>query len=303
MGMFDPVGRFACKLGGGALFRWVLRREPALQVVFDSWEDTRRLNLPGQPDRTNDLVAILRPTSENDSETRAIVEVQAEPEKWIFARLGIYQLLLIQEVDSPANDPATVPAVHCVLLNLTGESPPEGWHSPPPGISVRPIVVNFRNESAAHLLDEVERGELDATLLPWVPLMRGGGEPEVMERWKQLGHREPSAERRGLYRDLALIFAELSKKLVLWQKALEGWEMVESQLILGWLKQGNEQGRVENARANVLQVIAVRLEDPVPEDLMLAIEGTNDPSILSEWLVVAATSKSIGELRKAMKKT
>jgi hypothetical protein len=79
--------------------------------------------------------------------------------------------------------------------------------------------------------------------------------------------------------------------------------MLESQLILGWLKQGEERGAVKSARANVLRVIAARLEDPVPEDLTLAVEGTNDPSILSEWLVAAATCASIGELRKAMKKT
>ena len=78
--------------------------------------------------------------------------------------------------------------------------------------------------------------------------------------------------------------------------------MLESQLILGWMKQGNEKGRVENARADVLRIIAARLEDPVPEELMLAVEGTNDGAILSGWLVAAATVPSITELRKTMKR-
>lgn len=294
MGMFDQVGRFACKLGGQAFFSWVLRRDPSLQFVFDSWEDTRRLTLPGHPDRTNDLVAILRSAESAESEARVIVEIQTEPEKWIFARLGMYQLLLIQEVDLP---------VYCVLLNLTGVSPMEGWHSPPPGISVRPIVINLRNESAKELFDEIERGGLDGTVLPWIPLMADGGVMETMERWKQLAAREPSAQRRGLYRDLALIFAELSKKLVLWQKALEGWEMIESQLILGWLKQGKEEGRVETSRADLQEVIRARLHDPIPEDLFLAIEGSNDLAILNRWFKLALRVNDIGELRQVMKNT
>ena len=78
--------------------------------------------------------------------------------------------------------------------------------------------------------------------------------------------------------------------------------MLESQLILGWMKQGKEQGLVEKARSDVLRIIAARFQNPVPEDLMLAIEGTNDESILRGWLVEAATTASIAHLLKTMKR-
>ena len=79
--------------------------------------------------------------------------------------------------------------------------------------------------------------------------------------------------------------------------------MLESQLILSWIKTGEDRGMVKKARADVLRVIAVRLEDPVPEDLVIAVEETCDAKILSEWLVAAATIPSIAKLRKAMKKS
>ena len=78
--------------------------------------------------------------------------------------------------------------------------------------------------------------------------------------------------------------------------------MLESQLILGWMKQGEDRGAVKKARSAVLRVIAARFQDPVPEDVMLAIEGTNDESILEAWLVEAATTATIADLRKTMKR-
>ena len=78
--------------------------------------------------------------------------------------------------------------------------------------------------------------------------------------------------------------------------------MLESQLILGWMKQGEDRGLVKKARADVLRIIAARFQNPVPEDLMLAIEGTNDESILEAWLVEAATTASIANLLKTMKR-
>ena len=170
-------------------------------------------------------------------------------------------------------------------------------------MAIRPIVINLKNESAAELLNEIESGRLEPSLLPWIPLMEGGGNPEAIEKWKVLIGREPSAERRSQMRDFTLIFAELSKKLVLWQKALEGWEMLESQIVLGWLKRGEDRGVVKKAREDLLEVIRAQLEDPVPEDLYLAIEGTNDPEMLDRWFKLALRVEEISELWKAMKQS
>jgi hypothetical protein len=77
--------------------------------------------------------------------------------------------------------------------------------------------------------------------------------------------------------------------------------MVESQIVLGWLKRGEDRGEVKSARKFVLSLIRRRFGGPVPEDLALAVEGTNDPHILEEWNLLAGTVGSLAELRKAMK--
>jgi hypothetical protein len=150
MNTFDQVARNACKLDGNALFRWILSRRPDWGYTFDSWTDTRRLTLPGEPDRTNDIVALL-------------------------------------------------------------------------------------------------------------------------------------------------------KALVLSQQALEDWDMLESQIVLGWMKRGEDRGEVRKAAAFLLECIRTRLTDPVPEDLALAIEGTNDDQTLEQWFNIALQAQDISELRKAMK--
>ena len=79
--------------------------------------------------------------------------------------------------------------------------------------------------------------------------------------------------------------------------------MLESQLILGWMKQGEDRGLVKKARSLLQEVIRTRLQDPVPEDLFLAIEGSNDLNILDQWFKLALRVTNLGELRKAMKNT
>ena len=77
--------------------------------------------------------------------------------------------------------------------------------------------------------------------------------------------------------------------------------MRESQTIKGWMREGEERGELRKARANLIDLIGAHLEDPVPESIRLAIEGTNDVSRLDIWYKAALTAKSFGEFRKQMK--
>src|SRR6266404_3678243 len=102
MGMFDQTARQACKLDGGPFFAWLLRRfEPTPPLVFERWDDTRRQPLPGGPDRTDDVVAVLHHPDAPEQRTWMIVEAETEPERFIFHRLGTYGLLLSMELSRP----------------------------------------------------------------------------------------------------------------------------------------------------------------------------------------------------------
>jgi hypothetical protein len=98
-----------------------------------------------------------------------------------------------------------------------------------------------------------------------------------------------------------LVFAELSKQLVNWQKGLEGWMMQESQVINGWIRTGEVKGELNKARGDVLRLVRRRLADPVPEDIRLAIEGTNDLDVLTRWFDAATDAETLDKFRAAMR--
>ena len=77
--------------------------------------------------------------------------------------------------------------------------------------------------------------------------------------------------------------------------------MRESQTIKGWMREGEELGELRKARANLIKLIGAQLEDPVPESIRMAIEGTNDVSRLDMWYESALTVETLAELRKQMK--
>jgi hypothetical protein len=161
--------------------------------------------------------------------------------------------------------------------------------------------VNFAEEDGLALLDGIESGKFGVGMLPWAPLMRGSSGAGFIERWKRLGATDPEAVNRAFYRDAALVFAELIKEQILWSQALEGWEMSESQYIKQFELRGEERGELRGRRLALLRAVELRLKDPVPEPIRLAIEGTNDPEALERWFEAALKAGSLAELRAAMK--
>ncbi|HKI33263.1 MAG TPA: hypothetical protein VKA46_15530 [Gemmataceae bacterium] len=61
-----------------------------------------------------------------------VVEIESEPERHLFQRLGVYGLLLSREV-SPPPGPENEPPVGGVLILLTGERPDDGLALTVPG--------------------------------------------------------------------------------------------------------------------------------------------------------------------------
>ena len=103
------------------------------------------------------------------------------------------------------------------------------------------------------------------------------------------------------FREAAVVFAELTRNQVNWLQATEGWMMRESQYIKGWEKVGEDRAELRTKRADLLKLVRRRLEDPVPEAIRLAIEGTNDIQTLERWFDAAIDVTTIAEFRKAMK--
>jgi hypothetical protein len=304
MATFDETARHVCKVNGASLTAWLDRfaAEPTA-VDFASWDNTRRTSWPGGPDRTDDVVCLLRRRADGKP-ARLIVEVETEPRADSVARLGIYELLLAIEVRGVLEGG---PPVFGAIVHLTGSK--KGGplvlskSASHPGVLVEPIEVWLADESAAGTLALVESGELDLCILPWVVLMRGGGDPAAIARWKELVGREPDAEKRALYRSFALVFAELIPELVNWQRLLEGWEVRESQYLKSFEDRGEAKGEVKRARTYLLRGLQSRLGSPVPEPIRLAIEGTNDLAVLDRWFDAALAAASWADFQAAMQPT
>jgi hypothetical protein len=171
-----------------------------------------------------------------------------------------------------------------------------------PGVLVKPTEVWLAQQNATLTMDEVESGKLASCVLIWVVLMQGGGEPQNIDRWKRLVEREPDAEMRAKFRAFALVFAELIPELVHWQRALEGWQLRESQYLKSFEDRGEQRGEARTRRADLIRVLQFNLKTPAPEPIRLAIEGTNDLGILDRWFDEALKAASWVEFEAAMKR-
>jgi len=301
MPTFDEAARHVCKVSGAGLTPWLDRfAEESMAADFAAWDDARRTSWPGGPERTDDVVCVLRRRADGRP-ARLIVEAETEPRPDGLARLGIYELLLAIEVRGVLDEG---PPVYGAIIRLTGSK--KGGpliltrSARHPGVLVQPIEVWLADQEAAGTLALIESAELALCILPWVVLMRGGGEPQLIERWKQLAIREADVEKRAAYRDFALVFAELIPELVNWQRGLEGWEMRESQYLKSAEIRGEQKGELRGRRADMLRVLQSRLGTPAPEPIRLAIEGTNDLGVLDRWFDAALTAASWADFQAVM---
>jgi len=126
--------------------------------------------------------------------------------------------------------------------------------------------------------------------------MRGGGEPGIIERWKEIAGTETDNALRATSGAIAMLFAELNGWVPAWQAGLEGWNMPESTVVEAW----KAEGRAEGVRGALLVVLGQRLGAPVPADVVAAIEAQADPDILSRWLAFAVTADGLEAFRKAI---
>jgi hypothetical protein len=267
------------------------------------WDDTRRLAKPGEPEQTNDLVAHLHDDDYPGRTVWLIGEIEEAPEKGILYRLGQYEISLGKEVN-PDCDPDG-PQVGSLLINLTGRQTTRrldcSWAGTELGTRLAPFIVDVADEDAALSLTKIEVGLLGTSILPYIVLMRGGCDPKVIDRWPMVAaEREPDIVHQVYYRDAALVFAELTRCQADWLRVLGGWQMRESQYIKGWEKVGEDRGTLLRTREYLLKRLR-RLEDPVPEAIRLAIEGTNDVQTLDRWYDAALDVGTIAEFRKALK--
>lgn len=295
---FDQACRYAAKLDAAGFLCWLLR-EDAADLRFRTWLDTRTLPFPGDPERTCDTVAWLA-DADPAVEWAVPVEFALEPAGEFFGRLLVYLGQLWLEI-RPTQAGKERFSVGAAVVNLTGRGRTSATmtlrHT---GIRTGLEVVerNLCDEDAAALLDAVAGGEASRCLLSWIPLMHGGEEAGIIQRWIELASQETNSRLRGDYGGLALVFAEAAKRLPVWKEALKEWNVIESQQVLEWMAMGEAKGEVKGEIKSLLGVLAELFPPGAPSDLDAIIRATSDPEQLRRWLLIAVKGDSLDAFRK-----
>jgi hypothetical protein len=301
--VFDQAARYCVQADPLGFLRWLLHGlDPALR--FHGWLDTRTLPFPGTPDRTCDTVADLAYDAASDRRWAVITEFQTDPESEILDRLLEYVARIRRALRCGLERRAKFQVI-AALVNLTGPPQPDTLEMALPGLASPALrfqvaTCTVRDEDAALSLERIDAGEYSLCLLCWISLMRGGADPAIIERWREVARNEPDDSLRATYGAIVILFAELTDCVPQWQLGLEGWNMRESNVVAEWKAEGRAEGRAEARRSDLREVLEQRFGAPIPSDLAATIEAQVDLDVLSRWFKTALRAESLDGFRSAI---
>jgi hypothetical protein len=297
---FDQAARYAARnLDPAAFLRWLLGELLWAAWRWVGWLDSQSVPFPGEPDRRMDTVAEFARRAGDAPPLAVVVEFMSKARRATLARVAEYTVRLHRELPAQ-RDPLVRYDVIGVVMNLTGKTTRGSRHMRPAdvgglGLSADLGVVNVSALEAAEVLAGVACGAVPRCVLPWAPLMRGGGEATVQAEWVRLALAETDATRRADYGGLAVVFANLAGSGGVWRQTVEGLNVERSVFIQEW----EARGELRATRATLLRILKVRLRQEVPADLVQAVQAQGDRATLDRWLDLALTVASFEEARAA----
>ncbi|HYT91460.1 MAG TPA: hypothetical protein VEL76_22290 [Gemmataceae bacterium] len=122
-------------------------------------------------------------------------------------------------------------------------------------------------------------------ILVWVPLMMGGDDPCVLQRWQEVALLQEEPHLRADYVVLALVFAELAGRKPIWAAALKEFDVKDSV----FLQEIEEKGILKGTLVGKIQMCQEMLKQPVtPEHELRAQSEQQLDSLLAQlrkqWL-------------------
>src|SRR5262249_13390295 len=156
------------------------------------------------------------------------------------------------------------------------------------GTAIRPIERNLQSFQASDVLDQIAAGKIPRAALALIPLMIGGGEPGIIQRWLEVAGPETDERWRADFA-LARVFAELTGCPEEWKTALEGFNVRQSTVVNEWKAE---------ASARILCAVLTSRWAPLPDDLREHIARTTDLDLLEKWGALAGETTSLDEFRQ-----
>jgi hypothetical protein len=297
MNEYDKAGRYLIKRDPAGFFRWLLRRD----VAFHVWIDSRRHALPDQGDLTNDLVGAFRV---GDGHEALCVELQAASEGGSAPRLLLgYVPRLLTEPAAPGS--LVLTTAGGVVVNLTGpEQAARVEHRPTVATNCSLMGTieqrTLRNEDAAVTLRDITAGAISRWLLAWLPLMRGGTEPGIIQAWRVEAVKIGDKNFLGTLAGLTLTFARLADHQPVWQRGLEGIDVVKSPYLEELREQvrtlARSEGEVEGLRKAVSRLGRQRFGKAASRKQKGQLQTITDVAHLERLLDKIMTATSWQEL-------
>jgi hypothetical protein len=290
MGIFDQAARYATQAEPEAVVARLLRGTSE-ELRFGRAFDTRTIPLPGGPERTSDLAAVLEGPAHVGEPVLLIFEFQAQhdPDKLdtTFLEAAVYRSFARHGPERHGKF-----NVQTALIYLKDRCPARvlrmtlGGGS---GSAHTCLLWNVADDSAATTLEEVAADRQTWGNLFWVALQAGGGDATVIARWKELvEQRVPERRMRSEMAGITLVFAELAGSLRLWQDALGGWNMTESQVVNGW----QLAARIETKRQDLQAILETRFPGAVSAEVIATIQQNDSLDLLHEWMLSAVREKT-----------
>ncbi|VTU00617.1 unnamed protein product [Gemmataceae bacterium] len=132
--------------------------------------------------------------------------------------------------------------------------------------------------------------------------MSGGGTDGAIGRWKDtVAGRVPDRRTRGNLAGIALVFAELVGRRADWKRALEGFEMTESEVVNEWIGQGEARGTLTTQRKNLLELLEGRFPGAVPGEVRQLIRQQESLPVLHDWFTAAVRAYTFEQFLAVVK--
>lgn len=298
MGVYDDAARFAAEADPETFLGRVLVPTRRRDLVFRAWLDPRTTALPGSPERVADLLAVLDDPLSPEVPWLLGVELQSRPDdqklKVTLETTGVFTARL-------QGGPYRVTSA---IVHLTGTPTASeidarlGKY----GTYHRPVPWDIATDNARTVMDRVAADELSWAMLFWVPLMRGGEREATARRWRDLvADKVDDRHRRSNLVGIALLFAELAGRSLVWERILKGWEMTESALVNSWIHQGEVRGDLRRLRSDVVSLLEIRFPGAITPEVRQFVEQQEAVSLLEEWFRVIAAAKRYDDFLRVLR--
>ena len=293
MGVYDQAARWAVEIEPHATIQRLLH-DTGLALRFSDWVDSRTTPPPGEEDRTADRVAALIDDRWPDGPWLLLAEFQAQhdPEK---LDVTLQEAARLRVQVRHGHDRADKYRVLTAIIYLCGRCPITSLHMTAPsghGSRHAPVVWEVEADDARRTLDDLESGKTTWGILFWIPLMHGAADAVIIARWRELALAlAPKPAHPALGR-VALLFADLARRFLAWEKGLEGWNVKTESPYMNRLLDERELRR---AQADLVRFLTFRFPGAVTDDVVEAVNMQPSLPLLNDWMDQALSVKSIDE--------